>query len=186
MAMLRLRAEGENAVRALIRACRNTGGYLGRIGDAAFEALQHSAMNPAFGPCSPQLVLWAQDAPDLPPRPWRIGPEFTFRCAALGSTVCAGDCVRRQQVSDLQRTRDTWRGEGSEYPACVTERCAQGRGIRLAVDADVHFRRVGPGKRQRALRSDLRAQSVARKRMQTAGLLEEERILDVTPDPVDE
>ncbi len=33
--MLKVSGAGEDAVRALIRACRNAGGYLGRMGDAA-------------------------------------------------------------------------------------------------------------------------------------------------------
>jgi hypothetical protein len=134
------------------------------------------------------LCLWVVDADGLPPRPWRVYRDTVILCRALKAAVPAHCCVARQQASDMQRTRDTWRGEASAYPHCVTERCAQGRGIREALDphASVTWRGAGPGGRIDRLRGGQAAQEAARKRMRLEGLLDEERILDVTPDPADE
>lgn len=102
----------------------------------------------------PQLALWTIDADGLPPRPWRIQADDLFRCRTLGCDVDARRCVMRQLVSEVQRTKDGWRGQASEYPSCVTEGCAQGRGVREALDphAGVAFRGVGPGGRFQAER----------------------------------
>ncbi len=157
--MLKVSATGEQAVRACIRACRNTGGYLARLGDAAFQALSGSAANPAFGSGSAQLVLWAIDGEGLPPRPWRIGPDFSFRCAALRCPITAGECVERQKVTDAQRPSGDARSSSgrrcqvSDFPSCDTLRCAQGRGIREALDpsADVAWQGA-----RKSNRSDVR------------------------------
>jgi hypothetical protein len=120
------------------------------------------------------LALWVRDAEGLPERPWRVQPHDPVSCVTLDCTVPAHVCVARQLASDAQRTRDTWRGQGSEYPSCVTARCAQGRGIREALEpgAKVAWRGEGPGGRLSRLRSDLPEQHAARTRLAVVGLTE--------------
>ncbi len=108
-------------------------------------------------------------------------------CATLGCPVLAAVCVARQKASDVQRTQDSHRGEASEYPSCVSERCAQGRGVRLALDphAEVAWRGEGFGRRTSFRSRNKQAlQNAARARLERAGLLEEVRTLDIDPDPV--
>jgi hypothetical protein len=126
------------------------------------------------------LALWVRDADGLPERPWRVQPNDVVACVTLDCTVPAHVCVARQLASDVQRTRDTWRGQGSEYPSCVTARCAQGRGIREALDrnATVAWRGEGPGGRLSRLRSDLQEQHAARSRLALVGLLDDARTVD--------
>lgn len=148
------------------------------------------ARRPAAAP-RPQLALWVRDAEDLPERPWRVHPDDTFDCVALACKgMRAGLCVMRQQVTDAQRTQQTSRGQGTRYPACDTRKCAQGRGIREALDpdADVTFSGAGPGGRfqRERPRGERKAQRAARRELARAGLLDEVRILDITPDPVAE
>lgn len=239
---LKLTAAGEEAVLALVRAARNSGGYLGRLGDAAFSVLRPPAPPPVLpapprrGPTTAKgplvdsktaaelrqvareeaevearrrellarrrallasappgwepaaLRLWVVDADGLPPRPWRVRLDDVVECATLGCDVPAHICVTRQKASESQRTKDTWRGEASEYPCCVTERCAQGRGIREALEPQevgAGWRREGPGKRWVSRRrADRGVQEAARKRLKRSGLLEPERLLDVDRDPV--
>lgn len=124
----------------------------------ALKAIVFPEPAPAPEP-EPQRTLWTIDAEGLPPRPWRLQPDDVFRCQALGCDVDARRCVMRQLVSQVQRTRDGWRGQASEYPSCVTETCAQGRGVREALDpgAGISFRGVGPGGRFQAERRWSRA-----------------------------
>jgi hypothetical protein len=144
----------------------------------------------------PQLRLWVVDGDGLPERPWRVRRDTVVECLTLGSTregkripalLPAHVCVARQLASECQRTKDTWRGEASAYPSCVTERCAQGRGIREALDPDasVKFRGAGPGGRFERGRKDVAKQHAAKARLRAKGLLEDVRVLDVDPDPVE-
>lgn len=128
----------------------------------------------------PQLSLWVVDADGLPPRPWRLAPDATVECRTLKCTLAACRCVARQMASDVQRTKDTWRGEASAYPHCVTDRCAQGRGVRAALDpsAGVTWRGAGPGKRFEASRRDVEAVARARARQRAEGLLDEAPTID--------
>jgi len=86
----------------------------------------------------------------------------------------------RQQVTEAQRTQDRWRGTGSQYPACCTLRCDQGRSIRGQLDPLVQLRwtGVGPGKlflRDRQMGS---SQRVARDRLARSGLLDDVPTID--------
>lgn len=108
---------------------------------------------------SPQQELWSIDEEGLPERPWRIQPDDTFHCVALDcDDITARMCVVRQLTTDAQRPkqggrRSQWasRGQASDYPSCDSLRCAQGRGIRTALDptAGVTWKGVGPGGRFR-------------------------------------
>ena len=143
---------------------------------------------PAPTPELPQLVFWIVDADGLPERPWRILASDLFRCRTLACFVEARVCVARQLASDLQRTRDTWRGEASDYPHCVTAQCAQGRGIREALDpaAAVQWRGVGPGRRFVHARRDAASVAKARARKRASGLLDDAPTIDTPAGPVEE
>ncbi len=124
-------------------------------------------------PAAGQLSLWIRDADGTPERPWTITPETRFDCVALS---CRGMkvsvCVARQIASGAQRTRDTWRGQGSEFPTCVTERCAQGRAIREATSGWLE-RRPEPflgNRRSPAVQRALN-ETRARRRLERVGLL---------------
>lgn len=157
---------------------------------AALRALLERRPPPAP---RPQLALWVRDADDLPERPWRIRADDRFDCKVLGCKgLRAGVCVARQVASDIQRTQQSCRGQGAEYPSCQTHLCAQGRGIREALDplADVTWEgrdaRRGGFHREQARRGGHRvAQLAARERLERAGLLDEVRVLDIHADPVE-
>lgn len=138
-------------------------------------------------PTGLQLSLWVVDQDGLAARPWKLDPALEFRCQSLGCTLKVGTCVLRQQISDAQRTRTASRGQGTQYPHCVTERCAQGRGIRLALGPGIHipWSGIGQGKRLQAGLSpqQKRSQREAQARQQAAGLLDEVTVLDVDEDP---
>lgn len=141
-------------------------------------------------------ALWVVDAEGLPPRPWRVAADATFDCIALDCrNVRASQCVARQIANEVQRTEQGSRGQGSDFPRCDTRRCAQGRGIREALDPSADLDGVrGPsrGARGFGLRrhnrpvQDARAQDAARARQERVGLLEPVRLLDVDPDPQEE
>lgn len=130
-----------------------------------------------------QRGLWIVDADGLPPRPWLICGNSEVRCATLGCTVMARVCVARQAASDSQRTRDTWRGQGFDYPNCVTERCAQGRAVRDALDPTrlMRWRGAGPGGRFDRGRKDAPQQYEARVRLERVGLLDAVPTVDAEP-----
>ena len=158
-----------------------------RFPDALPRLRRIAYPEPAPEPVVVQLRLWIVDAEGLPPRPWRIPPDARFECKTLacrGMTVAA--CVARQQTTDAQRTQQRNRGQGSDFPHCDSRTCAQGRGLREALAADVEMRGSGPGGRFK-LRSSGRtayaAQVVARERMEREGRLDPVRMLDVDPDP---
>lgn len=136
-----------------------------------------------------QLSMWLIDADGLPERPWRLDPSEKFTCTKLNcKNLTVGTCVLRQQISDVQRNRAaSYRGQGSQYPHCVTEHCEQGRGIRLALGNGIRIPWAGAGAGQRfeKMRSVIE-QSDARKRLARVGLLEKVRTLDVDEDPHDE
>lgn len=136
----------------------------------------------------PQLALWVVDADGLPARPWRLYAESPVACSTLKCTLYAAQCVARQQASDLQRTKDTWRGEASNYPHCVTEKCAQGRGVReaLAPAERPSWRGAGPGGRFERSRRDVEDLARARDRQRRAGLLEGVPTIDGPDDPAEE
>lgn len=143
---------------------------------------------PAPEPCRPQLALWVVDDEGLPPRPWLICGDTRFDCRALGcKNLPARICVARQAASDAQRTRDTWRGQGFDYPLCVSERCAQGRAIRAALDPThaVRWRGAGPNGRFDRGRSDAVEQYEARQRLAAVGLLDEVPTVDAEPAAVE-
>lgn len=152
-----------------------------RAGDraGALEIMRRLVKEPqrgVFAACSTaQLVLAFMD----------------FRCERLnGEVLQAHVCVARQKASDLQRTKDSWRGEAGDYPTCVTVKCAQGRAIRAALDPDAKDAWKGSGAGGRIVarrpREELAAQETARSAKARVGLLDEGRILDVDPDPVRE
>jgi hypothetical protein len=183
---LRLDSEAESAVWRLVRAAVQVGGWQGRIADALVEKLRPK--KPTATPEPIALSLWVLDAPDLPPRPWRVGADYEFRCLTLGCDVRAKTCVIRQLASAQQRTRDTWRGQGTDYPHCVTEDCAQGRGIREALDPETKLAWRGAGLHGRfgqRRTSDVAAQQDAKRRLRVVGALDDISTLDVDPGPVE-
>lgn len=139
-------------------------------------------------PERPQLRLWVIDGVGLPPRPWRIPPDARFECVALGCrgmTVAA--CVARQKATDAQRNESKpCRGQGSEYPHCDTRKCAQGRGLRAALDpeSDVAFRGTGYLGRSIRARSDIAQQMAAARRLGLVGLLDDVPTVDSPPEGV--
>jgi hypothetical protein len=75
---------------------------------------------------------------------------MTFRCDRLdGEDVPACVCIARQAKSDVQRTQQTSRGQGTDHPSCDSRTCEQGRRIREALDPDssVTWKGAGPGGR---------------------------------------
>jgi hypothetical protein len=75
---------------------------------------------------------------------------LTFDCERLNVTnLPACICVTRQRVTDLQRTRQSSRGQGTDYPLCDTRTCEQGRSLRERLDpnAPTTWRGSGPGGR---------------------------------------
>ncbi len=146
---------------------------------AEIRALVAPRPPPLAREARPQAALWVVDAEGLPPRPWRVYRDTEIRCIALRCTLLAGVCVARQAASEAQRPRhlhngktDTRRGEASDYPSCDTRRCAQGRGIREALDPTVHvaWRGTGPNGRFERGPNDLGAQFAARQRLERVGL----------------
>lgn len=74
----------------------------------------------------------------------------TFRCERLDvETVPVHICVTRQRVTDLQRTTQASRGQGTDYPLCDSRTCAQGRDLRerTSPDSQIAWRGAGPGGR---------------------------------------
>jgi hypothetical protein len=74
----------------------------------------------------------------------------TFRCERLSvENVAAHTCFTRQRVTDLQRTQQASRGQGTDYPLCDTRTCAQGRSVRERLDPNLPmaWQGAGPGGR---------------------------------------
>lgn len=81
---------------------------------------------------------------------------LTFDCERLNVTnLPASICVTRQRVTDLQRTQQTSRGQGTDYPLCDTRTCDQGRSLRERLDpnAPTTWQGAGPGGRFERSRS---------------------------------
>jgi hypothetical protein len=75
---------------------------------------------------------------------------LTFDCERLSVTALpACICVTRQRVTDLQRTQQSSRGQGTDYPLCDSRTCSQGKSIRDRLDpnAPMTWRGAGPGGR---------------------------------------
>jgi hypothetical protein len=146
---------------------------------AALRALAWPEPPRVAGPL-PQLALWVVDADGLPARPWRLYADSQVACTTLRCTLYASQCVARQKASDIQKTKDTWRGEASSYPHCVTEKCAQGRGVRTALDpaAQVDWRGAGPGGRFERSRRDVESVAAARAAQRAVGLLDAPPTID--------
>lgn len=105
----------------------------------------------------------------------------TFRCERLGTEgMPAHVCVTRQRVTDVQRTQQTSRGQGSDYPHCDSRSCEQGRRIREALDPAglIRWRGAGPGGRFERPVKDAAAQAAAKARMAKVGLLEDAPTID--------
>ena len=100
----------------------------------------------------------------------------TFRCERLSTDgVQAHTCVTRQRVTDLQRTQQLSRGQGTDYPTCDTRSCEQGRLMRelLGSSAPMTWQGSGPGgrfERERS-RAGVAAQAEAREHQRRVGLL---------------
>ena len=188
---LRVPSAAEGGLWALIRDGVAAGGWRRRIAEAAIDALRPQKAAPAL---PGQRALWVVDAEGLPPRPWRVAPEDVFDCLTLGCrNVRVAQCVARQKANDIQRTEQPSRGQSSDFPGCDTRRCAQGRGIREALDSISSLNgERGPTRGSRGFglrrrdRTDTRAQGLARERQERAGLLDVPRILDQDPDPTEE
>lgn len=74
----------------------------------------------------------------------------TFRCERLSvDNLPAHICVTRQKVTDLQRTQQASRGQGTDYPLCDSRTCTQGRCVReqLHPEASMSWQGAGPGGR---------------------------------------
>lgn len=110
----------------------------------------------------------------------------TFRCDALkADDVPVHVCVTRQKVTEIQRTQQGTRGQGTEYPLCDTRSCAQGRAIREALGPNVKIAWNGGGfggrfQRERPPR-EIIAQLAARDRLASAGLLRDIPTVDGCP-----
>jgi hypothetical protein len=111
--------------------------------------------------------------------------DARFECLALCSVVTVGVCIARQAASDIQRTTQRSRGQGTDYPSCQTFRCGQGRHIRERFDPDarVTWRGEGPGGRFTARRYQA-DQEAARQAQKRSGLLDEVPTLDGIVDAV--
>lgn len=106
------------------------------------------------------LVLRALKAPPVrvvadPPQQLLFA-FVTFRCERLNvENVAAHICVTRQRVTDLQRTSQASRGQGTDYPLCDSRTCAQGRDVReqLSPNTEMAWQGAGPGGRFERARS---------------------------------
>jgi hypothetical protein len=145
----RLTVATERAVWSLLRAALASGGYLARVANGVMGELRPpERIAPEH--LRAQLALWTLPAPEARPVPWRVRPDFVFRCMALGcSGMSARTCVARQIVTDRQRTQQESRGQGTEFPTCDTRKCAQGRVVREALRDGLTVRGAGPGGRLR-------------------------------------
>jgi hypothetical protein len=127
------------------------------------------------------------------PKPTRqlVLSFMSFRCERLGvESMSAHVCVTRQKVTDLQRTKQTSRGQSSDYPRCDSRSCEVGRRIRERLDAHARETWTGAGFGGRFARgrenADASKQEAARRRQEAEGRLDAPRILDIDPDPADE
>lgn len=99
-------------------------------------------------------VLRALKVPPLrvvpdPPRQLLLA-FLTFRCEKLSvDNLPVHICVTRQRVTDLQRTQQASRGQGTDYPLCDSKTCTQGRTLRERVSprTEMAWQGAGPGGR---------------------------------------
>lgn len=105
------------------------------------------------------------------PEPLPVALGERFRCALLGCTLRAETCITRQAVSERQRTQQTSRGQGTDFPSCTTGRCRQGTKIRKRLDPDrlITWRGAGPGARFERLG---RLEGTTYQRLRLSGALE--------------
>ncbi len=78
-------------------------------------------------------------------------------------------------MSDAHRTSDAERGQCGDFPSCYTSRCAQGRAVRLALEArgaHLEWRGAGPNGRFSRGRGDAERQYAARVALERVGLLD--------------
>jgi hypothetical protein len=135
MTMLRLTATLERDLQAgLIMAARSPVPILATWAER-FRAQLETRRSPPVASSVHQLTLWTT-LRDGRSGPWlgRIDHDWKFTCLTYKcSGMSARECVRRQLVSETQRTKDKERGQASKYPACKTGVCAQGTEIRSAL-----------------------------------------------------
>jgi hypothetical protein len=92
-----------------------------------------------------QLTLWTT-LRDGKIGPWvgRVDRDWRFTCLIYKcSGMSARECVRRQIVTESERTKDTERGQASRYPACKTGSCQQGTEIRASLKAAPKWIKTG-------------------------------------------
>jgi hypothetical protein len=133
--MLRLTIALERDLRAgLTMAARSPNPTLAVWADR-FMATLGDRPRPRFDSAMKQLTLWTT-LRDGQIGPWlgRIDSDWRFTCLTYKcSGMSARECVRRQLVTETERTKDTERGQASRYPACKTGACRQGTEIRAAL-----------------------------------------------------
>ena len=133
--MLRLTATLERDLQAgLMMAARSPVPILATWAER-FRIQLETRRRPAETSSVRQLTLWTT-LRDGRSEPWlgRIDHDWKFTCLAYKcSGMSARECVRRQLVTEAQRTKDTERGQASKYPACKTGVCTQGTEIRSAL-----------------------------------------------------
>lgn len=182
---MRLAAAAERGIWGLIRAAIATGGWQRRVAEAIADELRPPVKR---GPREPQLLLWTEQE-NAPPLPWRIPGGHQVKCVALRCTLTAAECVRRQVKTDVQRTQQTSRGQGTDHPHCDSRTCDQGRTIRAALDPDaiVQWRGAGPGGRfdRERSRGVTSVQEAARAQLERVGLLRDVPTVDGCPVPVE-
>ncbi len=132
---MKVPAPVRSAVMALVRANQASDVRHHRVvAEGVLSVLFPEALPP---PLPGQLSLWVTDGKGLPDRPWTLRADATFECKVLAcENTPVLHCVARQLRSESQRTRDTWRGQGVDFPSCVSSACAQGRGNRDALDKE--------------------------------------------------
>ena len=110
-------------------------------------------------------------------------PDSMFDCKALHCRLSMRCCVVRQSASDMQRTKDRWRGQSTLYPHCVTTQCEQGRGIRKWIDPEaiIKWRGAGPGGRFDAGKRGAVAQLRAKAKQEAEGRLDATPTMDMSP-----
>jgi hypothetical protein len=122
-------------------------------------------------------------------QPQQLTLESCFRCDVLHAVVSVRCCLKRQRVSRRQRTRDTHRGQCSDFPSC-TDRCAQGVAIRRDTPGANRVRWRGAGQDGRMLPGQSPRtkglQVEARRRLELAGLLAVPPCIDAPPLEPDE
>lgn len=191
--MLKATGDIETGLRGLIRGAIAAAHHVPHLARLALSVLDglHPPPLPVAPPTEdPQLALWVVDAEGVPPRPWRLPVDAVIRCHRLGGcTIPAVQCVARQVASQVQQTQQSSRGKASDFPLCTTEGCAQGRGVRAALDPaanvepDENAKKGGYHRVRLRSPAARRAQRKAAMKQDRVGLLDEVHILDVHADP---